>query len=480
MKKITLITKTLVLIILAMLWLLSCNKEGPQGIIGPAGSAGTAGAVGPAGKSGMTLLKGTGNPANINGNLGDYYLDTNSGSLYGPKTSSGWGTPFTFSGSAAGKMYGGSGMPGNTLGIAGDFYLDTTGYALYGPKQSDQHWGPGIYLNGTSGSTGVTEYIINNPNDYFTNGIGDTRYNFYLKILNDNNNNFNLWNDMNVKHALVKVYLKQKITTYDNDGDSTGFYYNISPATGALVSNFSNYSEDGSPSIEGSCTTAQEGLYVYFSNYNCDCSDDNFLTELKTNLHLTSVMIYVISPSSFNNITPSVPPLDSTTFTDNADGWTLSGNIPGANGAPFYSTTGGVNGGYIYAKDNAATGVWYFKAPSSYLGYRINYYGASLSFSLFQHSEMKTQFDSADIILESGAEKIVYQLPKHPDSTWTNYKVVISTDADWKYVGYNGTSDAQEYQIENILNNLTGIYIRGKYEAGTDEGGMDNIQITGN
>ncbi|RFS23495.1 hypothetical protein DVR12_10810 [Chitinophaga silvatica] len=81
---------------LSFCFLLSCSKDGaqgPQGNTGPQGSAGPqgiAGAVGPAGKNGSTIYAGEGVPANSVGQLGDYYLDKNTGILYGPKKSSGW------------------------------------------------------------------------------------------------------------------------------------------------------------------------------------------------------------------------------------------------------------------------------------------------------------------------------------------------------------------------------------------------------
>lgn len=473
MKKAMIITNSTVLIIVMAIGLFSCNKEGPQGIEGPAGISGTVGAVGPAGKAGSTFLKGKVAPNNNTGNTGDYYLDESSGSLYGPKTNDGWGSPYTFSGNEGGKMYGGSSMPDKTFGLKGDFYLDTAGYTLYGPKQSDQQWGPGIYLNGSGGNTGVTEYVINNPNSYFTNGIGDIRYNFYLALLNDDNNNFNLWKQVNEKHALIEVYLKQKFITFNDNGDSIGFHYSISPARGPLNTNFYYHGDD---LVEGNYETIKDGLYIYFQNYNCDCSSEDFLPDLKANLGLTSVMIYVISPTAVNSIAPPAPPRSSTSFNDNADGWTISGDAKGSVVDASYSNSGGVSGGYVYAKDDVIEGTWYFKAPASYLGRRLDYYGATLSFSLFQHSAMTNQFEAADIILESGYDRIVCQLPKHPDGAWTNYNIKISTDADWRDQNYNGAVTRQR-DIENILGDLTGLYIRGEYETGPDSGGLDNVQI---
>jgi len=153
---------------------LSCAKEGPQGIPGPQGNAGAqgaSGAVGPAGQDGSTIYSGNGAPATSVGKNGDYYLDDNTGNLYGPKTASGWGTPLSLKGSgstqgpagpqgpagAAGtpgsKIYSGTGAPGASLGNNGDFYLDRQGYLLYGPKTNNA-WGTPILLQGAQGIQG--------------------------------------------------------------------------------------------------------------------------------------------------------------------------------------------------------------------------------------------------------------------------------------------------------------------------------------
>jgi len=176
----------------------SCGKEGPQGIPGPLGTAGAQGApgaVGPAGQDGSIIYSGVGAPATSLGKNGDYYLDDNTGNLYGPKTASGWGTPLSLKGSgssqgpagpqgpqgpqgppgpqgpqgppgsqgpqgpagAAGtpgsKIYSGTGAPAASLGNNGDFYLDKQTYLLYGPKTNNA-WGTPILLQGAQGIQG--------------------------------------------------------------------------------------------------------------------------------------------------------------------------------------------------------------------------------------------------------------------------------------------------------------------------------------
>jgi len=65
---------------------------GSQGAQGPAGPSGPQGPKGEPGVNGKSVLSGTTAPASATGVLGDFYLNTATGALYGPKTATGWGT----------------------------------------------------------------------------------------------------------------------------------------------------------------------------------------------------------------------------------------------------------------------------------------------------------------------------------------------------------------------------------------------------
>lgn len=160
------------------MFILSCSKDGSAGPEGPAGQAGQPGAVGPAGpsgangKNGSVIYSGSGVPATSSGAVGDFYLDLNTGLLYGPKTAAGWGTGFSLKGAngtngatgatgatgAAGtpgsKILSGPGIPAATLGATGDYYLDKSNYMLYGPKIASG-WGAAVSLQGPAGTANV-------------------------------------------------------------------------------------------------------------------------------------------------------------------------------------------------------------------------------------------------------------------------------------------------------------------------------------
>jgi microcystin-dependent protein len=73
------------------------GPPGPPGPVGPQGPAGgpqgPAGPVGPQGPAGVgsLWLQGEGAPSSGDGGEGDFWLDTNSGNIYGPKGGGGWG-----------------------------------------------------------------------------------------------------------------------------------------------------------------------------------------------------------------------------------------------------------------------------------------------------------------------------------------------------------------------------------------------------
>ncbi|NGP87216.1 hypothetical protein [Fodinibius halophilus] len=127
--------------------------EGPAGAEGPKGEEGQ---VGPAGEDGSEMYAGQGAPASDLGSNGDYYLDKNTGEIYGPQTDTGWGTPLMLrgeDGKDGSEIHAGSGSPADTLGKIGDYYLDRSSAKLYGPK-TDSGWISFVFLKGPKGDPG--------------------------------------------------------------------------------------------------------------------------------------------------------------------------------------------------------------------------------------------------------------------------------------------------------------------------------------
>jgi hypothetical protein len=162
LQKLTLLVLPLVLVLGTM-----AGCEGPQGTDGsqgPQGPQGAEGPVGPAGEDGSVIHAGTGAPDASLGVEGDYYLNQDTGDLYGPKNDNGWGTPISLQGPPGedgqdgadgqdgedgSQIHSGTGAPDASLGVVGDYYLDKDSFDLYGPK-TDSGWGTPINLKGTA------------------------------------------------------------------------------------------------------------------------------------------------------------------------------------------------------------------------------------------------------------------------------------------------------------------------------------------
>ena len=139
---------------LLMLFICACTKEGD---------------VGPRGLDGLTGTKihsGTTVPAADLGTEGDYYLQTNTGQLFGPKSAISWGVPLNLVGTPGtngtngtnglngATIRSGTGAPASSVGVDGDFYFNKSNGDFYGPKTGTS-WGSPTSLKGLNGSDGT-------------------------------------------------------------------------------------------------------------------------------------------------------------------------------------------------------------------------------------------------------------------------------------------------------------------------------------
>jgi len=168
---------------------------------------GTTGPTGAPGVDGAKFYSGSSGPSSGFGNSGDFWLDTNSGVLYGPKASGSWGAglqlqsgpqgptgaqsttpgptgptgaastvagptggvgatgpsgPTGSTGVRGATLLAGSGAPLNNYGENGDWYIDTAGADFYGPKSGGTWGSPTIDLlaiTGPSGPTGAASNV---------------------------------------------------------------------------------------------------------------------------------------------------------------------------------------------------------------------------------------------------------------------------------------------------------------------------------
>ncbi len=147
------------LLLIACSILTGCSKE--KGETGPQGEQGLQGIPG---KDGAVIHQGDGAPANTLGKTGDMYLDVSNSMLYGPKNTNDWGIPLDLrgdkgekgdpgntgaTGAAGSKILSGIINPTSGTGAIGDYYLNRNTGDLFGPKTAIG-WGTAINLKGTA------------------------------------------------------------------------------------------------------------------------------------------------------------------------------------------------------------------------------------------------------------------------------------------------------------------------------------------
>ncbi len=182
--------------------------------------------------------------------------------------------------------------------------------------------------------------------------------------------------------------------------------------------------------------------------------------------------------SAIASFTTNDPAIVNSLFKNNAEGWTIAGDAQDGYTEASYSPDEGVIEGFIFATDDITGGVWYFSAPDSYLGNKEDYYGATLKYSLVQNSAMSDQFEYEDIVFKNGDQQIYYEVSSYPTENWTPYSVKIDENSGWRYGTSEGeNSTATKTQIDMVLSNITAFWIRGEFESGPDEGGLDNVKI---
>ncbi len=173
----------------------------------------------------------------------------------------------------------------------------------------------------------------------------------------------------------------------------------------------------------------------------------------------------------------AVSPIVSSTFTADADGWTLT-NGAETSPNPVYDPANGNPDGHIYGIDSGASGVFYFVAPTKFLGNKSVAYGGMLNFDLRAETGGCGNPYSYDDILLSGSGVTLIHAITTPPTSWTSYSLTLDENSGWE----NSATGQPPTQAEmiTVLSNLTEWRIRGEYYASStyrDSGYLDNVMI---
>lgn len=166
---------------------------------------------------------------------------------------------------------------------------------------------------------------------------------------------------------------------------------------------------------------------------------------------------------------------DNTEFMGGAEGWVIEGDANQTD-AEYSDSLGLDNSGYIFAKDNVTGGVWYFVAPSEYLGDRTKFFNGYIQFYLIQESALSNQFNEKDVIIDGGEQgMLIAYFDTYPGLEWTYYKLYLNESGGWyNELGFLAT----DREVQNVLSNIEKLSIRGEYESGPDTGGLDSFSFS--
>lgn len=168
-------------------------------------------------------------------------------------------------------------------------------------------------------------------------------------------------------------------------------------------------------------------------------------------------------------------------FETDAMGW---GTFSDATGFMWDGTIGNNGLGAIRARDVVSGDIWFFDAPQADLGSMGGLYNNSISYDILgitgNHS---IGGNLADVILTGGGISIGINFGVQPvNGQWVSASVLVSEAADWKisssFAGSGlSATDATMADIQTVLGNMDGLYIRGEYTNGGDATALDNVDF---
>ncbi len=187
--------------------------------------------------------------------------------------------------------------------------------------------------------------------------------------------------------------------------------------------------------------------------------------------HFALLSIAALTSTSFGGIAYS--------FDSDDMGW---GTVSDATGFMWDGTIGNGGLGAIRARDVVGGDIWYFSAPAGDLGNLSGLYGNSISYDLLGLTgNQALGGDRADVMISGAGMTIGIDFGVQPVlDQWISASTIVSADLDWRIVddfpdgGLSGT-DATIADIQAVLADVTGLYIRGEYTNGGDAMALDNV-----
>ena len=168
----------------------------------------------------------------------------------------------------------------------------------------------------------------------------------------------------------------------------------------------------------------------------------------------------------------------SSTFDNNAEGW---GTLNDAQGFTWDANSGNPPGS-IRARDVGNGQIWYYSASSDFLGDQS--FATELSWDIQGITGNQTSIpDRADVMLTGAGVTIGIDADVQPiPGPWSSWSVSFNA-AGWETIsnttrGLLSGDAVTQADLNAVLADLTGLYIRGEYTNGADATALDNVLLT--
>lgn len=192
-----------------------------------------------------------------------------------------------------------------------------------------------------------------------------------------------------------------------------------------------------------------------------DCDDSN------ANIHPYAVELNDDVDNDCDGVLDEGFPIASSTFDSNNEGWTASGDV--ASPTPTWLSTGGNPGGCISVADLSQGSLWYYVAPSKFLGDIQDAYGSNLSFDVFTNY---SQGGGTVVLVGAGFSLTYVESQKPAVNIWFHYDIPM-TEAGW--VNTADGSAVDQNQFLQVLSAVTSLSIQGEFSDAKDTGRLDNV-----
>ncbi|MFY9509693.1 MAG: laminin B domain-containing protein [Rubrivivax sp.] len=162
-------------------------------------------------------------------------------------------------------------------------------------------------------------------------------------------------------------------------------------------------------------------------------------------------------------------------FVDGTEGWQA---INGARNFRWVAH-GGNPDGHVTARDLSAGSLWFFDAPSAFLGDLGAALGSTLRYALKSDSAsspLNRAFADVQLLGANGV-LLAHGGAAAPGSDWTSYTVALVADGGW-HIGSLEGAVATTADLAAVLANLSALRIRGDYYQASELTGLDNVVLT--